>query len=225
VIEDLKAEARKRGLWNLFLPVKGGLPGNEGAGLTNLQYAPLAEIAGRSPHLAPEALNCAAPDTGNMEILNLYGSERVKREFLAPLLEGEIRSAFSMTEPDSASSDATNISLRIERDGVTLAETTRPRLLFETNIPMRIYIPMADVRMELLEPSDKQTQCPYKGVASYYSVRVGDKVVEDLVWTYPFPIPECPKIEGMLSFFDERVDVWVDGELQSRPETPWSPRR
>src|SRR3954463_8788796 len=113
VIEELKAQARERGLWNLFLPPIH----DHGAGLTNLQYAPLAEITGRSPWLAPEALNCSAPDTGNMELLSLFGTPEQKARWLDPLLQGRIRSAFSMTEPDVASSDATNIATRIERDG------------------------------------------------------------------------------------------------------------
>ena len=112
VIEDLKAEARARGLWNLFLPHKTQWTD----GLSNLDYAPLAEIMGRSS-LASEACNCAAPDTGNMEILTTFGTAEQQERWLHPLLEGEIRSCFSMTEPAVASSDATNIQLRIERDG------------------------------------------------------------------------------------------------------------
>src|SRR5437763_3304096 len=109
VVEELKAEARKRDLWNLFLP--------DISGLTNLDYAPLAEVTGRSPVIAPEAINCAAPGTGNMEVLHLFGTPEQKERWLKPLLEGEIRSAFAMTEPDVASSDATNIATSIERDG------------------------------------------------------------------------------------------------------------
>src|SRR3989440_962604 len=112
VVAELKAEARRRGLWNLFLASHP-----EGAGLTNLQYAPLAEITGHSPALAPEALNCAAPDTGNMELLAEFGTEQQRAQWLRPLLDGEIRSAFCMTEPEVASSDATNIATSIERDG------------------------------------------------------------------------------------------------------------
>ena len=114
ILDKLKAAAREKGLWNLFLPhLKPGEPGTR---LSNVDYAPISEELGKVS-FASEVLNCAAPDTGNMEILHLYGSEKVKQRWLAPLLEGEIRSAFAMTEPAVASSDATNIALRIERDG------------------------------------------------------------------------------------------------------------
>ena len=109
VVEELKADARSRGLWNLFLP--------DVSGLTNVEYGQLAEITGWSVHIAPEAINCDAPNTGNMEVLHMFGTAEQKAQWLRPIMEGEIRSAFAMTEPDVASSDATNISTSIVRDG------------------------------------------------------------------------------------------------------------
>jgi len=113
VIEELKKKARALGLWNLFLP-------HYGHGLSVTDYATLAEITGWSPEIAPEAINCAAPDTGNMELLDLFGTDSQKKRWLEPLLNGEIRSGFSMTEPDVASSDARNIKTQIIRDGMIL---------------------------------------------------------------------------------------------------------
>ena len=109
IVQNLKVQAQERGLWNLFLP--------DESGLSVTDYAPLAEISGRSPHLAPEVLNCSAPDTGNMEVLHMFGTPAQQQQWLEPLLAGEIRSGFAMTEPAVASSDATNIATRIEADG------------------------------------------------------------------------------------------------------------
>jgi len=128
ILEELKVQARERGLWNLFHPHP-----EWGPGLTNLEYAPLAEIMGRSPHLAPEATNCAAPDTGNMEVFTLFGSDEHKEKYLKPLLAGTIRSAFAMTEPQVASSDATNVQLSMAKDGATGDYILNGRKWFASN--------------------------------------------------------------------------------------------
>lgn len=112
--------------------------------------------------------------------------------------------------------------VRIEIDGRTVAESSKPRILFETGLPPRYYLPLPHVRTELLRPSDHRTRCPYKGDASYWSVEVGGRLHENVAWTYPSPLPESQKIRGLVCFYDERVDVYVDGVLQERPETPFS---
>ncbi len=117
---------------------------------------------------------------------------------------------------------ASSRHVRIELDGVTLAESRSPRILFETGLPPRYYLPIADVRMDLLRSSDRRTGCPYKGTASYWSVEVGAQRYDDLAWTYRTPLPESQKIAGLVCFYDERVDVHVDGHRQDRPRTQFS---
>jgi uncharacterized protein (DUF427 family) len=112
--------------------------------------------------------------------------------------------------------------VKVSVGGEVVAETERPRVMFETGLPPRYYIPPEDVREEVLLMSETTTRCPYKGVASYWSVEAGGERVEDLVWYYPDPIPEATKIKGLLAFFDEKVDLEVDGEEQERPKTQWS---
>ncbi|AKL65478.1 MULTISPECIES: acyl-CoA dehydrogenase family protein [Streptomyces] len=165
VFGELKAEARRQGLWNLFFVDEHGSPGagqgsGPGAGLTNLQYAPLAEITGRSPHLAPMATNCAAPDTGNMELLAQFGSEEQKKQWLEPLLAGEIRSAFAMTEPEVASSDATNIETRVERsaDGDAYVVTGRKWFISGAMNPdCKVFIVMGKTDPEGADPRRQQS--------------------------------------------------------------------
>jgi uncharacterized protein (DUF427 family) len=112
--------------------------------------------------------------------------------------------------------------VRVALDGVTLAASSQPRILFETSLPPRYYLPLSDVRFDLLRPSDTRTQCPYKGTAAYWSVEVNGATHEDLVWIYREPLPESQKVAGMACFFSEKVDLFVDGELQEKPKTPWS---
>lgn len=113
-----------------------------------------------------------------------------------------------------------HVEIRI--DDTAVADSRRPMMLFETGLPTRYYLPKMDVRLELLERSESHTGCPYKGTADYFSVRTGKRLVEDIAWCYEAPIPEMPKIAGRLCFYDERVDVVIDGSLQERPRTKWS---
>jgi len=107
--------------------------------------------------------------------------------------------------------------VRVAVDGVTVAESSSPHLLFETGLPVRYYLPKPHVRMDLLVPSDTVTRCPYKGQARYWSVRVGDTVHPDLAWSYPTPLPESTRVAGLVAFYNEKLDIWVDGVLQDRP--------
>ena len=116
--------------------------------------------------------------------------------------------------------------VRVVLGGQVVAETTEARFLFETGLPVRYYIPPADVRMDLLTPSATVSACPYKGTARYWTARVGDQVFEDIVWGYDEPIPECPKIKGLMSFYNEKVDaIFVAGVAQERPVTKWSEKK
>jgi uncharacterized protein (DUF427 family) len=112
--------------------------------------------------------------------------------------------------------------VRIEHEGKVLAESTRPQLLFETHLPLRFYLPRDDVRMDVLRPSRKVTYCAYKGRASYWSADVGDRVLRNIAWSYEDPLSDAIQVRGMVAFFDERIDVIVDGELRERPRTGWS---
>ncbi len=117
---------------------------------------------------------------------------------------------------------ASSRHVRVEVDGVALADSHAPRLLFETNVPVRYYLPITDTRMDLMRPSNSMTHCPYKGAATYFSVQVGQRTYEDLVWIYRAPLPESQKIAGLACFYNEKVDLYVDGVLQERPRTVWS---
>ena len=109
--------------------------------------------------------------------------------------------------------------IRVEIDGVVVADSHQPRLLFETGLPTRYYLPMADVRMDLLRPSSSESYCPYKGIARYWSLQTPDSIKPDIAWIYRTPLPESQKIAGLVSFYDERADVYVDGVLQDRPRS------
>lgn len=114
-------------------------------------------------------------------------------------------------------------SVKVMLGGEAVAETTRAHFLFETGLPTRYYIPAEDVRMDLLSRSDTQTRCPYKGISSYWTANVGGQKFEDIVWSYPDPVPECPKLKGLLCFFNEQADaIFVDGKEIAKPVTKWT---
>ena len=117
---------------------------------------------------------------------------------------------------------ASSRHVRVAVDGVTVGDSVRPRILFETGLPPRYYLPLSDIRAELLIPSDTQTHCPYKGTAGYWSVDTGHGMHRDLVWIYRTPLPESQKIAGLACFYNEKVDIYLDGELQERPRTKFS---
>lgn len=119
---------------------------------------------------------------------------------------------------------ASSRHVKMEIEGQTVADSNRPTLLLETNLPLRYYLPLQDVHMELLKSSDTITRCPYKGEAHYFSVRLEDRLVEDIAWQYSYPTSEAKGIESHLCFYNERVDTYVDGELRDRPQTRFSPR-
>jgi uncharacterized protein (DUF427 family) len=110
----------------------------------------------------------------------------------------------------------------VEVDGVRVADSTSPRILFETGLPARYYLPFSDIRMDLMRPSDTETSCPYKGTANYWNIAIGDVEHRDLVWYYRLPLPESQKVAGLASFYNEKVDIYVDGDLQDRPKSPFS---
>lgn len=117
---------------------------------------------------------------------------------------------------------ASSRHVRVELDGVTVADSRQPRILFETGLPPRYYLPLTDVRMDLLRPSESSSRCPYKGTAGYWSVDTGQAVHEDIVWIYRTPLPESQKIAGLACFYNEKVDLFIDGEPQERPRTHFS---
>jgi uncharacterized protein (DUF427 family) len=210
------------------------------SGRLPVYYFPLEDV--RHELLEPSDRRESSPTKGEANFWSLRVGERVAPDAIwswsDPLLAGHAALEWKAMDEWFAEDDrlfghprdpysridvhTSSRHVRVWRDGLVLADSRRPSILFETGLPPRYYLPAEDVRTELLVPSSTQTRCAYKGVASHWSVRVEERLVEDLVWSYPEPLLEVEPIRGLFCFYQERVDLEVDGELQTRPRTQWS---
>jgi uncharacterized protein (DUF427 family) len=205
-------------------------------------YLPAADIRAK---LVPTGRTERSPSRGEAEILDVVTERGTAAEAARRYPDSPIESLRDAVRLDFAAMDewleedepiyvhprspytrvdilASSRHVRVEIDGVTVAESSAPRILFETGLPPRYYLPLPDVRMDLLVPSDTQTHCPYKGTAGYWSIEVNGKRYEDYVWIYRSPLPESQKIAGLACFYNEKVDLYVDGVPLGRPRSPFS---
>jgi uncharacterized protein (DUF427 family) len=210
------------------------------SGRLPVYYFPPEDV--RQDLLEPSDRTESSPLKGTARFWSVRAGDRLARDaawsWSAPLLEGHVGLDWNAMDEWFAEDDQlfghprdpysridvhkSTRHVRILRDGVVLADTCRSKMLFETGLPPRYYIPAEDVRTELLVPSSTRTRCAYKGSASHWSVRVGDRIVDDLVWSYPEPQLDAEPVRDLLCFYQERVELEVDGELQTRPRTQWS---
>jgi uncharacterized protein (DUF427 family) len=207
-----------------------------------MYYIPAADVRAK---LVPTGETDHSPSRGTGEVLDIVTSRRTvpaaaRRYPDSPLLE--LRDAVRLdwdamhewleedepiyTHPRDPYSRvdilASGRHVRVELDGVTLADSRSPKILFETGLPERFYLPLGDLRTDLMQPTETTTHCPYKGTATYWSVRVGERTYDDLVWMYRTPLPESQKIAGLACFYNEKVDLYVDGVLRERPHTKFN---
>lgn len=207
-----------------------------------MYYIPIADVSAR---LTTTGATEPSPSRGTAEVLNVVTAHGAAEGGARRYPDSPIEELRGMVRLDWAAMDewleedepvythphdpysridilAGSRHVRVELDGVTLADSHSPRILFETGLPPRYYLPLAHVRMDLLGPSDRQSHCAYKGTAVYWTVEVNGRTYDDLVWIYRTPLPECQKIAGLACFYNEKVDLYVDGELQERPRTHFS---
>jgi uncharacterized protein (DUF427 family) len=205
-------------------------------------YLPAADVRAK---LVPTGATEHSPSRGDAELLDVVsgsataagGARRYPRSPIGEL-RGAVRLDFAAMDEWLEEDEpiyvhprdpykrvdilASSRHVRVELDGVSVAESRAPRILFETGLPPRYYLPLPDLRMELLRPSATVSHCPYKGTAGYWSVEVNGKLYEDLVWIYRQTLPESQKVGGLACFYNEKVDLYIDGDLQDRPRTPFS---